>query len=154
VELIEEKASRTVLGLEDIVRILRKKVEKAGSQAEYARQESIRPSNLSSTINARRPPTHDVLRALNLRKVFACEPVTKNRSARMLALDGVVRLLHEEVDKAGGQTKFARRHGVNRPNLNSALLKKRPPTGDALRAIRLRKIFGYAPAARSRTARD
>jgi ribosomal protein L30/L7E/ribosomal protein S21 len=149
-EADQEKASHTVLRLDDVVRILRKAVEKAGSQAEFARQESIRPSNLNSTITARRPPTKDVLRAMNLRKAFACESLTKGRYARILELDRVIRILRKEVEKAGGQTGFARKNGVNRPNLNSALLRKRPPTSDVLKALRLKKTFGYEPAPRTK----
>jgi hypothetical protein len=61
------------LGLEDIVRILREKVKRVGTQAEWARENDVNPADLSSTITGKRPPTKDVLRALKLKKVFAYE---------------------------------------------------------------------------------
>ena len=61
------------LGLEDIVRMLRDKVKRAGTQAEWARKNDVNPADLSSTITGKRPPTKDVLRALKLKKVFAYE---------------------------------------------------------------------------------
>jgi hypothetical protein len=61
------------LGLEDIVQLLRERVERAGTQAEWARRNDVNPADLSSTITGKRPPTKDVLRALKLKKVFAYE---------------------------------------------------------------------------------
>jgi len=61
------------LGLEDIVRLLREKVKRTGSQAEWARKNDVNPADLSSTITGKRPPTKDVLKALKLKKVFAYE---------------------------------------------------------------------------------
>jgi hypothetical protein len=61
--------------LEDIVRMLRSEVKRAGSQAEWARRNSVNQPDLSCTITGKRPPTKDILRALNLRKVFAYEPL-------------------------------------------------------------------------------
>jgi hypothetical protein len=60
-----------LLDLKDIVRILRKEVKRAGSQAAWARETGVNQPDLSSTITGKRPPTKDILRALNLRKVFA-----------------------------------------------------------------------------------
>jgi len=139
---------RRVHRLDDVVRILRKEVEKAGTQAEFARNENVRATSLNSTVNGKRPPTKDVLRALNLRKVFAYEASTKSRKSSVIRLDDMVRMLREAVEQAGGQAEFGRKHGVNRPNLNSTLLGKRPPNRDALRALKLVKILAYEPVAR------
>jgi DNA-binding phage protein len=113
----------------------------------------FRGSTLNSTVTGRKPPTKDLLRALNLQKVFAYEALMKNRNALTLGLDEVLGILREEVEKAGGQTEFARKAGVNRSNLNSTLLKKRPPTRDILQALNLRKTFGYEPVAKGRIIR-
>jgi hypothetical protein len=60
-----------LLGLDDIIRLLRDQVERAGSQAEWARKNRVNGPDLSSTITGKRPPTKDILRALKLKKVFA-----------------------------------------------------------------------------------
>jgi DNA-binding phage protein len=142
-----------VVLLDEVVRMAREEVDKAGSQAEFARKAGVRGSSLNSTVTGGRPPTKDVLRALNFQKVFAYEALMKNRNALTLELDEVLGILREEVEKAGGQTEFARKTGVNRPNLNSTLLKKRPPTRDILKALNLRKTFGYEPVAKGRIIR-
>jgi DNA-binding phage protein len=143
-----------VVLLDDVVRMARQEVDEAGSQAEFARKAGVRGSSLNSTVTGRKPPTRDLLRALNLQKVFAYEALMKNRNASTLGLDEVLGILRKEVEKAGGQTEFARKAGVNRPNLNSTLLNKRPPTRDILKALNLRKTFGYEPVARGRVIRS
>jgi DNA-binding phage protein len=65
--------NQTLLRIKDIIPILRREVERAGSQAEWARKTGANRANLNSTLTGKRPPTRDILRALNLRKVFAYE---------------------------------------------------------------------------------
>jgi ribosomal protein L30/L7E len=136
--------------LDDVVRILRKEVRKIGTQAEFARKTKVRATNLNSTITGKRPPTKDVLRALNLQKIFAYEASVKQGKSAILRLDEMVRVLRVAVDEAGGQAEFARRARANRPNLNSTLLGKRPPTRDTLKALKLEKILAYEPVAKRR----
>ena len=64
-------ARNPILGLEEVVSTLREEVERAGSQAEWARKNRVNGPDLSSTITGKRPPTKDILRALKLKKVFA-----------------------------------------------------------------------------------
>jgi hypothetical protein len=61
----------------------------------------------------------------------------------LLRVADVVRVIQEEVRNAGGQAFLARKAGLNRPNLNSTLSGRRPPTGDILRAFNLQKVFAY-----------
>jgi DNA-binding phage protein len=72
-------ARNPILGLEEVVSTLREEVERAGSQAEWARRTGVSRPNLNSTITGKRPPTRDVLRALNLKKVFAYQKDSKGR---------------------------------------------------------------------------
>ena len=68
-----------IIGLEDVVRILRAEVARAGGQADWARATGARRSNLNSAITGKRTPTKDVLKALNLKKVFGYERDAKAR---------------------------------------------------------------------------
>jgi DNA-binding phage protein len=72
--------NQPILGLAEVVRILRQEVERAGSQAEWARRTGVSRPNLNSTITGKRPPTRDVLRALSLKKVFAYQKDSKGRA--------------------------------------------------------------------------
>jgi len=72
------------------------------------------------------------------------------RKPSLLRIEEVVRILQKEVKSAGGQAELARKTGVSRPNLNSAIAGRRAPTNDILRALRLRKVFAYEKATRIR----
>jgi transcriptional regulator with XRE-family HTH domain len=55
----------------------------------------------------------------------------------------VVRLLHVAVKKAGSQSAFARRMGLERSHLNFVLNGKRPPSESIIKALNLR--IAYLP---------
>jgi DNA-binding phage protein len=53
----------------------------------------------------------------------------------------VLQLLRTAVERESDQGVFARRHGVNRSNLNRALNGKRGVTRAILKALGLRKVY-------------
>ena len=77
----------------------------------------------------------------------------KARKQRILGLDEVVRILRQEVARAGSQAEWARETGVSRPNLNSTITGKRPPTKDVLNALSLKKVFAYTRQSQRRGKR-
>jgi DNA-binding phage protein len=66
------------------------------------------------------------------------------RAKRLLDEKDVLQLLNEVIDRAGGQSAWARRTGVNRVNLNKVLNGKRPLTSTIIKALKLKKMFTYA----------
>jgi DNA-binding phage protein len=66
-----------------------------------------------------------------------------NLGSHLLAFnDGeVVQLLRTAVEREGDQSVFARRHGVNRSDLNRTLNGKRRVTSAVLKALGLRKVY-------------
>ena len=71
----------------------------------------------------------------------------------LLDENDVLRLLHEVVDRAGGQSAWARQTGVNRVHLNKVLRGKRPLTRTILQALKLKKVYTATPAAQMKTRR-
>jgi DNA-binding phage protein len=63
--------------------------------------------------------------------------VTKN----LFDESDVLRLLREDVDRAGGQSAWARRSGINRVNLNKMLNGKRPLSSSIVKALNLKRVF-------------
>jgi DNA-binding transcriptional regulator YdaS (Cro superfamily) len=55
----------------------------------------------------------------------------------------VLRLLHEVVDKAGGQSAWARRSGVDRATVNQVLRGKLPLPPTIMQALKLKKVVAY-----------
>lgn len=54
---------------------------------------------------------------------------------------GVVRLLREAVERAGSQSAFAARMGLERSHLNGVLNGKRPPSESIIKALNLRVVY-------------
>ena len=134
---------QALLRIEDVVCVLQDEVRKAGGQAELARKTGVNRPNLNSTITGKRPPTNDILRALNLRKVFAYEKEAKTRGQEPLRIEGIVRIIRDEIERAGSRAQWARKNGVHGPSLSGTITGKVPPTKDILRALSLRKMFAY-----------
>jgi hypothetical protein len=59
---------------------------------------------------------------------------------RILEQQDIVQLLRFEVERAGSQTAWARKHGLDRPIVNKVLHSAMPPTGSIIRALRLRIV--------------
>jgi transcriptional regulator with XRE-family HTH domain len=61
---------RKILDLDDVMRLLRSEIERAGSQRAFARKAGVNVSVVSRTLNRQRLPSEKVLRALKLRAVY------------------------------------------------------------------------------------
>jgi hypothetical protein len=55
--------------------------------------------------------------------------------------DDVVRLLRASVEREGGQTAFAKHHGLDRPLVNMILNGKRPVSDVIVKALGLRRVY-------------
>jgi DNA-binding phage protein len=64
----------------------------------------------------------------------------RQQQMRILEPKDIVRLLRIEVEKAGGQTVWAKRNGINRSITNKVLRGDRAPTRSIIRALGLRII--------------
>jgi hypothetical protein len=66
----------------------------------------------------------------------------KNSSDRgkMFEEDDVVRLLSAAIEREGGQTAFAKRHGLDRSGINMILHRKKR-MNDSVAALRLRRVY-------------
>ena len=57
----------------------------------------------------------------------------------------VIQMLRAEVERAGGQSAYARQVGLNRNNINQILVGKMPVTKGVTRALKLRRVFIRSP---------
>jgi DNA-binding phage protein len=70
---------------EDVLRLLRSEIERAGGQAHWAKRVGIDRTNLSKVVTGTRPLTKSVLKALKLRIIYAPperSPVSRTRKTR------------------------------------------------------------------------
>ena len=71
----------------------------------------------------------------------------------MLDEQDVVRVLRAEVARAGGQSSWARREGIDRTMLNRVLCGRRPPTEHIIKALKLCNVYARADEPESTYAR-
>ena len=55
--------------------------------------------------------------------------------------DDIVHLLRAAVEREGGQSAFAKHHGLDRALINMILNGKRPVSGSVAKALGLRKLY-------------
>jgi hypothetical protein len=67
-----------------------------------------------------------------------------SRSA-VFELRDVIRLLRSEVERAGGQSAWARKAGVDLTVVNKVLFGQRLPSRTIVRALKLRLVFAFEP---------
>jgi DNA-binding phage protein len=80
------------------------------------------------------------------RRIGAVELARETNLGRRLLTfnyDEVVQLLRAAVEREGSQVAYARRHGLERSQVNQTLTGKRPVSASVVKALGLRKI--YAP---------
>ena len=68
----------------------------------------------------------------------------------LFRIEDVIRLLRDEFERAGSQSEWARRTGVNRTSLNGALSGRKRPTKDILKTLKLEKVVAYKQGPRTR----
>jgi hypothetical protein len=67
------KSGRRVFERDDVVRLLRLEVERAGGQAAWAKETGNSRAVVNKVLHGQRPPTKKIIDALNLRVVFVHE---------------------------------------------------------------------------------
>jgi transcriptional regulator with XRE-family HTH domain len=61
---------RQILDLDEVIRLLRSEIKRAGSQRAFARKAGVNISVISRTLSGQLLPSQKVLRALKLRTVY------------------------------------------------------------------------------------
>jgi hypothetical protein len=65
------------------------------------------------------------------------------RPIRPIDLEDLRKHLRREVDRAGGQVAWAKRHGLHPSTINKVLNEQRMPGRRLLGALNLRKVVAY-----------
>ena len=62
---------------------------------------------------------------------------------RLIDFQAMRKLLHRQVERAGGQVAWAKQHGLHPSTINKVLNEQRLPGRRMLAALRLRKVVAY-----------
>jgi hypothetical protein len=104
-----------VLKPKEIVQLLRTEVKTAGSQRAWAKKAGIERPLVNKILRGRKQPTEKIILALGLRRVLQQRAdIQKLRPTKELDVEGILRLLRAEVQRAGSQMAFAKIAGVDR----------------------------------------
>jgi DNA-binding phage protein len=124
--------SRLLLEMPQIEQVLRRDIKQAGGLTQWARLRGVSRVHLSKVLHGHKPLGPKIISALGLEKV----PSPRARK--------VLRILSEEIEKAGSQSEWARRTGVNRTTLNQVISGRRKPNSDIFRALKIQTVVAYA----------
>jgi DNA-binding phage protein len=124
---------------EDVMRLLRSEIERAGGQTAWAKMMGLNRPKLNKHLRGKYPQLNrKIIKALELRVVYV--PVAI-KSGQFLERVDVMRLLRSEIERAGGQVLWAKREGINRPDLSKMLGWIRPFNKSVINALKLRIVY-------------
>jgi DNA-binding transcriptional regulator YdaS (Cro superfamily) len=147
-----------LLSVADLRDRLAKEMERAGSQAAWARQHGIERSYVNRFVAGQRIPTERLLKALSIEKALgmrdapqrARAPKRTDRARRsplkmsdLLNVDAVRELLAQQVQRAGSQSAWAKEMGVAQSSVSHCLIGRRRPTRPLLKALKLKNVVAY-----------
>jgi DNA-binding transcriptional regulator YdaS (Cro superfamily) len=121
------------LDLNDVLRLLTREVERVGGQSEWARRTGVDRTHVNQVMRGRKVPAGRIVRALGLKKLL------------LPTVPDVLNRLTKEVERAGSQSEWARRTGVDRTYLNKVMSASKNPGPDVIRALKLKQVEAYAP---------
>jgi DNA-binding phage protein len=128
------------LHVQDVVEMLHREIERVGSQSEWARQYGIDRTQLNRALNGRRLPPSRLCRALGLEWVIVRHPSGDAHSV-IISKRHFLRMLRNEIAKAGGLTAWSRQIGTNRTYLSLVLHERKSPGEKILDALDLSRVL-------------
>jgi hypothetical protein len=129
------------LHVRDVLILLRRDVDRAGSQSEWSRQTGVGRTYISRVLNGRKPPGPSICRALGLERSVLRGAPERGHSTKPVDLDEVRLILQEEIKKAGSVSSWCRQVGLDRSNLSQVLHKRRRLGNKILAALKLSNVF-------------
>ena len=131
--------ARTFLNDDDVRELLRSDVDRVGSQLAWARAHDFDRTVLNLTLSGRREITPAIIDLLKLEVAYTHQTQAIGRS--VLTVEDVLKLLREDVEKAGGQSEWSRRHKHGRTHVNRVLSKIKPMTPGIVKKLGLRPVY-------------
>src|SRR5215472_14710217 len=131
------------LRVQDVVELLRDKVQRTGSQSQFARQNGVAPSLINRVLKGERLPPSRLCRALGLEWVLVSRagPCDSVAEVDIVTFQEFIRTLRMQINKAGGIAAWGRQFGIDRSHLSSVLHKRRPPDQRIIAALNLAEVL-------------
>jgi|SRR5215469_1364490 len=133
-----------ILRIQEVIKLLREEVQRAGSQSEFARQKGVQPSLVNRVLRGDRFPPLRLCRALGLEWVLVSQVEVGGMELDIITWRDFRRILREEINKAGSITGWARQFRIDRAHLSSVLHRRRAPDQRIIAALNLSEVLVYA----------
>jgi DNA-binding transcriptional regulator YdaS (Cro superfamily) len=141
----------------DVLTLLRRDIERAGSQSEWSRQTGVSRTYINRVLKGRKPPGPSICRALGLERAVLRDVAKKVDPIKSIDLDEIQLILQGEIKRAGSVSAWCRQVGLDRSNLSQVLHKRRRLGNKILAALKLSNVLfdadtaNAAPVLRRRT---
>jgi DNA-binding phage protein len=119
---------------EAMITRLRAKVERAGSQSEFARKVGVERVTLNQVLRGHLHIPPSMWSVLKIKRIYLS-------SARQLNATGVLSLLRSEIKRAGGLSAWSLKTGIHRSVVSKVLHRRRPITQSVLGALDVRSAL-------------
>jgi DNA-binding phage protein len=124
--------------VEDVLALLRRDIDRVGSQAEWARQTGIDRSMINLVLNGQRLPPLKLCQALGLKWVITNQA---NSKSRIITNRDFLLIMSEAIRKAGSLSAWSRQIGVERSYMCHVLHGRAVPSGKLLAALNLSEVL-------------
>jgi DNA-binding phage protein len=129
------------LRVQDLLRLLRRDINRVGGQSEWARQTGICRTYINRVLNGRKPPGPSICRALGFKRAVLRNAAEMVDSTKSVDLEEVPLILREEIEKAGSISAWCRQVGLDRSHLSQVLHKRRRLGRKILAALKLSNVL-------------
>jgi hypothetical protein len=109
----------------DLLRLLRRDINRAGGQSEWARQMRICRTYINRVLNGRKPPGPSICRALGLKRAALPDVAKLSDATKVVDLEEVSFILREEIEKAGSISAWCQQVGLDRSHISQVLHKRK-----------------------------
>jgi DNA-binding transcriptional regulator YdaS (Cro superfamily) len=139
----KRELSLDILGIEDVLELLLRDIQRVGGQSEWARQTGVPRTQINRALNGRRMPTSQLCRALELEWVIVRHVEGKDGQQQPIIMEkrDLLLILNVEIEKVGSITAWCERTGFNRTYLSQVLNNIRPASSKLIGAVNLAEVL-------------
>jgi hypothetical protein len=128
-----------ILGIEDVLELLLRDIERVGGQSEWARQAGVPRTQINRALKGRRMPPAQLCFALGLEWVVVRQIAGEDGKLQPVVVEkrDFLALLEAEIEKVGSITVWCEKTGFNRTFVSQVLNKRRPASLKLIAALDL-----------------
>jgi hypothetical protein len=129
--------------VQDVTELLRREIDRVGSQSQWARQAGVQRSLINKVINGRRLPTSRLCRALGLKWVIVRHRAGGDDEIEsgIVSKEDVLGILSEQIKLAGSITAWCEVVGEERTYVSRVLHKRELPSKKILLELGLSEVL-------------